>query len=173
MDKLSPNPTRASMPRARIVLQQCTSARVQVQSPAESTVDFIEISKGVVVYVCFLRDCTMELLNKMVHMVLNLRYLKGKEAERVSVLELPGDVLIVPQSTLGGMHKKRHVTYHYNINKEEACKLYQEFVRLCKHAVESNEDIPCRVRYGQYNNKCENMTVESGKYGLMTHLLEF
>nr|XP_006822146.1 PREDICTED: probable D-tyrosyl-tRNA(Tyr) deacylase 2-like [Saccoglossus kowalevskii] len=160
--------------KARIVIQQCVSARVQLQSPVEGgSVDFVEIKKGIVVYVCFLKECSKELLNRMAHVVLHVRYLKDAHGSRVSVLELPGDVLIVPQSTLGGIRKKRHLTYHYNVNKEDAHEMYKEFVSLCRRGVEENVRHQCQVRCGQYNSKQEGMLVESGECGLMTHLVEF
>ncbi|XP_070576341.1 D-aminoacyl-tRNA deacylase 2-like [Ptychodera flava] len=110
---------------------------------------------------------------RMLRAVLYVRYLRANDGKRVSVLELPGDVLIVPQSTLGGIRKNRHVSYNYNINKAEACELYREFVEMCRREVMSTEETTCRVRGGNYDNKYEDMNIETGRVGLMTHVMEF
>ena len=92
----------------------------------------------------------------------------------VSILDLPGDVLIVPQSTLGGKAKGRMMQYHSNIPKDTGRELYGKFVELCCGALASNastSEANCKVRHGTYGIKQEVMSLMTN--GLFTHAMEF
>ncbi|XP_019839055.1 D-aminoacyl-tRNA deacylase 2 isoform X2 [Bos indicus] len=53
-------------PQARALLQQCLHARLQVR-PAEGDVEaeWVEVQRGLVIYVCFFKGADKELLPKM------------------------------------------------------------------------------------------------------------
>ena len=54
------------------------------------------------VYVCFLKGASAESVEKLVKAVLGAKLSEGEfGAKRVSILDLPGDILVVPQATLG------------------------------------------------------------------------
>ena len=53
-------------------------------------------------YVCFLKGASIEAVEKLVKAVLGAKLSEGEfGAKRVSILDLPGDILVVPQATLG------------------------------------------------------------------------
>lgn len=94
------------------------------------------------------------------------------DGKLVSILDLPGDVLIIPQATLGGSLKGKVMQYHRNIGKEEGLVLYSEFVRLCQEILERTVKSPergCIVKHGTYGNVQVLSTVTNGPY---THMIE-
>lgn len=89
------------------------------------------------------------------------------------MLDLPGDVLIIPQATLGGIPKGKSMQYHKNITKEEGEKLYANFVSLCEvslHRSDKAREQEKQVRAGTYGNLQVFRTDTNGPF---THLLEF
>jgi len=94
-------------------------------------------------------------------------------SKRLSVLDLPGDVLIIPQATLGGTLKGKVMQYHRNINKHDGANLYSKFVSLCQETLEKSElarEQNKSVKFGTYGNLQVFSTVTNGPF---THLLEF
>ncbi|XP_028250530.1 D-aminoacyl-tRNA deacylase 2-like [Parambassis ranga] len=159
---------RGGAPAARTVLQQCIRARLQVK-PAEgqSEAEYVQMDRGMVIYICFFKGATDDLLPKMVSTLLNLRLCESSSGKMVSVLELPGDLLIVPQATLGGKAKGRGMQYHNNIGKEDGLRLYASFVALCEKEVSAAGR---EVKHGTYGNRQVLMLDTNGPY---THLMEF
>ncbi|XP_039770023.1 D-aminoacyl-tRNA deacylase 2 isoform X2 [Ornithorhynchus anatinus] len=155
-----PPPPPPPAPRARALLQQCLQARLQ-------------INKGVVIYVCFFKGANEELLPKMVSTLLNVKLSESENGQHVSVLDLPGDILIIPQATLGGKVKGRGVQYHCNSGKEEGLGLYSQFVELCEKELTSNSkcaEAGVTVKHGTYGNRQVLKLDTNGPY---THLIEF
>ncbi|XP_068672916.1 D-aminoacyl-tRNA deacylase 2-like isoform X3 [Montipora foliosa] len=103
-------------PFVRVIVQQCLSATLQVHPPGDDVeAQSVEISRGIVVYVCFLKGSTPELVAKVVKSLLNVKLSESADKPgNVSILELPGDVLIVPQATLGGKMKGKREAVHSN-----------------------------------------------------------
>jgi hypothetical protein len=60
--------TSSDLPRTtvRAVIQQCISARLQVKPPADDADDtkYVEIGKGIVIYVCFLKGADSDVIRK-------------------------------------------------------------------------------------------------------------
>nr|XP_057947196.1 D-aminoacyl-tRNA deacylase 2-like [Doryrhamphus excisus]XP_057947197.1 D-aminoacyl-tRNA deacylase 2-like [Doryrhamphus excisus] len=161
-----------SMPVARTVLQQCLQARLQVTPAGEhSEAQWVQVERGMVIYVCFFKGATDDILPKMVSTLLNLRLCESDSGKMVSVLELPGRVLVVPQATLGGKAKGKAMQYHNNIGKEDGLRLYGAFVSLCEQelaaAVSSNN---VTVKHGTYGNRQVLKLDTNGPY---THLMDF
>ncbi|KAM5176957.1 D-aminoacyl-tRNA deacylase 2 isoform 3-T3 [Callospermophilus lateralis] len=126
-------------PQARALLQQCLHARLQIR-PAEgdAAAQWVEVQRGLVIYVCFFKGADKELLPKMVNTLLNVKLSETENGKHVSVLDLPGDILIIPQATLGGRVKGRNMQYHSNCGKEEGLELYSLFVSLCEKELAAN-----------------------------------
>lgn len=59
-----------------------------------------------------------------VNTLLNVKLSETENGKHVSILDLPGDILIIPQATLGGRVKGRNMQYHSNSGKEEGSELY-------------------------------------------------
>ncbi|KAM4723981.1 D-aminoacyl-tRNA deacylase 2 isoform 1-T1 [Anableps anableps] len=167
---------KGSAPLARTVLQQCLHGRLQVQEGDEQLeAQYVQINRGMVIYVCFFRGATDDILPKMVSTLLNLRLCELPSGKRVSVLELPGSLLIVPQATLGGKAKGKAMQYHNNVSKEDGLKLYSSFVSLCEKelmaaAGEAGREAEVTVKHGTYGNRQVLQLVTNGPY---THLMDF
>ncbi|CAL8287334.1 unnamed protein product [Gadus morhua 'NCC'] len=174
----------APAPLARTVLQQCLHARLQVAPPGpESEAEWVQIDRGMVVYVCFFKGATEDMLPKMVSALLNQRLCERASGGLASVLELRGSVLVVPQATLGGRAKGRAMQYHGNIGKEDGLRLYQRFVSLCQAQLQAAggaegagaegagaEGAGAEVKHGTYGNRQVLKLDTNGPY---THLMEF
>lgn len=103
--------------------------------------------------------------------LLNLRLCESSSGKLVSVLELPGSLLIVPQATLGGRPKGRAMQYHQNISKEDGLRLYSAFVSMCaKELAAAAASADVTVKHGTYGNRQVLMLDTNGPY---THLMEF
>eukprot|EP00057_Strongylocentrotus_purpuratus_P007458 XP_011661932.1 PREDICTED: probable D-tyrosyl-tRNA(Tyr) deacylase 2 [Strongylocentrotus purpuratus] len=162
-------------PPAKLVIQQCLSARLQVQPPTDDAeAEYVEIGRGVVLYVCFLKGADQDIVEKMAKFALNIRLSEAlTDSKLVSILDLPGDVLIVPQATLGGKAKGKMMQYHSNIPKDTGRELYQKFVELCRDTLASNartSEANCKVRSGTYGNRQVLSLVTNGPF---THTMEF
>ncbi|XP_068016435.1 D-aminoacyl-tRNA deacylase 2 isoform X2 [Melanerpes formicivorus] len=159
---------------ARALLQQCVSARLQVKPPEHgSEAEWVEIQRGLVIYICFFKGADEDLVPKIVSTLLSVKLSETESGEYISVLDLPGDVLIVPQATLGGKLKGRRMQYHANIEKEKGLELYAQFVTLCEKELAVNAR--CReagvlVKHGTYGNRQVLKLDTNGPY---THLIEF
>lgn len=130
------------------------------------------ISHGLIVYVCFMKGSTEETVDQMVKSLLNVR-LSEKDGKLVSILDLPGDVLIIPQATLGGNMKGKCMQYHKNIAKEDGLHLYLRFTSVCCDIIQQNSKDSQGsniVKNGTYGNRQVLSTITNGPF---THLLEF
>ncbi|CAG01648.1 unnamed protein product [Tetraodon nigroviridis] len=153
---------------ARTVLQQCLRARLQVRPAGErSEAEFVQMDRGTVLYICFFKGATDDILPKMVSTLLNLRLCEADSGKLSSLLELPGSLLIVPQATLGGEAKGRDVQYHTDISKEDGLRLHSAFVSLCEQEVAKAGPT---VRHGSYGNR-QVLSLDTN--GPFTHLMEF
>ncbi|KAM6973061.1 D-aminoacyl-tRNA deacylase 2 [Aplochiton taeniatus] len=161
---------------ARTVLQQCIHARLQVKPPNEdSEAEWVEIDRGMVIYICFFKGAEEEIIPKMVSTLVNLKLCESDSGKHVSVMDLPGSLLIVPQATLGGKAKGKGMQYHKNISKEEGFRLYNCFVSLCEKELASA--VKCSqmgssvtVKHGIYGSRQVLKLDTNGPY---THLMEF
>lgn len=93
--------------------------------------------------------------------------------KRVGILDLPGDILIIPQATLGGKLKGKMIQYHNNVNKDIGAELYSKFVEICKkYAGESSKWMNgnCKIFNGTYGIRQVYSTLTNGPY---LHIIEF
>lgn len=104
-----------------------------------------------------------------VNTLLNLRLSESDSGKMVSVLDLPGNLLIVPQATLGGKAKGRAMQYHNNISKEDGLRLYSDFVSLCEKELMATVS-GMTVKHGTYGNR---QVLKLDTNGPFTHLMEF
>ncbi|XP_066044492.1 D-aminoacyl-tRNA deacylase 2 isoform X2 [Chamaea fasciata] len=136
--------------RARALLQQSVSARLQVRPPESgSEAQWVEIQRGLVIYICFFKGADEDLVPRI------------------------GDVLIIPQATLGGKPKGRKMQYHANIEKEKGFELYSQFVTLCEKELAASAkcmEAGVLVKHGTYGNRQVLKLDTNGPY---THLIEF
>ncbi|NXT02775.1 DTD2 deacylase, partial [Jacana jacana] len=146
------------------------------------------IQRGLVIYICFFKGADEDLVPKIVYCsytltlilfllafntLLNVKLSENESGEYVSVLELPGDVLIIPQATLGGKPKGKKMQYHANIEKEKGLELYSQLVALCEEELAASAkcvEAGVRVKSGTYGNRQVLKLDTNGPY---THLIEF
>ncbi|XP_030415193.1 D-aminoacyl-tRNA deacylase 2 isoform X1 [Gopherus evgoodei] len=161
-------------PRARALLQQCVASRLQVKPPEPgSEAEWVEIERGLVIYICFFKGASEELIPKMVNTLLNVKLSETESGKYVSLLDLPGNLLIIPQATLGGRLKGRNMQYHSNIEKEKGMELYSLFVTLCEKELAANRkcaEAGVVVKYGTYGNR---QVLKLDTNGPFTHMIEF
>ncbi|XP_057311536.1 D-aminoacyl-tRNA deacylase 2-like isoform X2 [Hydractinia symbiolongicarpus] len=160
---------------ARSVLQQCMSAKLMVQPKNEqSDAEYVQITRGVVIFICFMKGASLQAIPKIVKALLEVKLSFCEERKkRFSILELPGDVLIVPQATLGGKMKGKVIQYHGNIDKDVGQELYRSFVQQVREVFEANKSVvpsECIVQSGTYGN-LQVLSVETN--GPYTHVIEF
>ncbi|XP_069772830.1 D-aminoacyl-tRNA deacylase 2 [Narcine bancroftii] len=159
---------------ARVMLQQCLSARLQVK-PAEGdrAAEYVQIQRGTLIYVCFFKGATVDLIPKMIKTLLNVKLCEDNTGNHVSVLDVPANILIIPQATLGGKIKGRAMQYHDNIGKEDGKELYALFVAQCEKELALNSkcaEAQVVVKHGTYGNRQVLQMDTNGPY---THLIEF
>jgi D-tyrosyl-tRNA(Tyr) deacylase len=106
--------------------------------------------------------------------VLNVKLSEPDEdVSRVSVLDMPGSVLIIPQATLGGKMKGKMVQYHKNIQKDKGLEYFNKFIDLCKKYANENEKWTqnnCKIEAGTYGIRQVYSTQTNGPF---LHLIEF
>ncbi|XP_026864650.2 D-aminoacyl-tRNA deacylase 2 isoform X3 [Electrophorus electricus] len=159
---------------ARAVVQQCTHALLQVKPQVpESDSEWVEIREGMVIYVCFYKCATEKIVPKMVNSLLNVQFFPASSGRHVSILELPGSVLIVPQDTMTGVVKGFKVLNHGSIERWKGLHLYKHFVSLCEKELGASKkcsEAGAVVRHGVYGNM---QTIYLTSNGPLTHVIEF
>ena len=112
----------------------------------------------------------------VVKTLLNVKLSETDDEKHVSILDLPGDILIIPQATLGGRIKGKMVQYHGNIEKDKGRDLFAKFIDLCKKQAGDHETwkkacLDCKVKIvnGTYGIRQVYSTQTNGPY---LHLAE-
>lgn len=150
----------------RIVIQQCLSASLTLPGGTEQP-EVIEIGAGVVVFVCFLDGATEETVNKLVKHITNVRLSEDDTGKRRSVIDVQGNILIVPQATLGGKLKGKAMQYHLNVEKTLGEGLYHKLCQEVRKAVE--ESTSGNVKCGVYGAR---QVLKMDTNGPFTHIIE-
>ncbi|XP_050695634.1 D-aminoacyl-tRNA deacylase 2-like isoform X2 [Eriocheir sinensis] len=151
----------------RIVVQQCLHAALKLQAAEGEPPEIVEVGRGMVVFVCFLEKATEETVNKLSKNIANVRLCENETGRRVSICDIEGDILIVPQATLGGKVKGKAMQYHMNIEKGFGEALYHNFCREVRSSVEkvSSGNVKCGV-YGA------RQVLSMDTNGPYTHIIE-
>ena len=147
----------------KLVIQQCLSARLKPPPDEEEYFGDRSIREGMVVFVCFSKGATEAAAIRAAEATSRLKLCEPPEVEqeesgarytettqvtpsrrkRMSVLERRGDVLVVPQATLGAKLKGRRgnnsLQYHGNVDKADGERLFAAFCAALKSLVEEND----------------------------------
>lgn len=94
---------------------------------------------------------------------LNVKLSEAENGKHVSILDLPGDVLIIPQATLGGRVKGR----------KEGLELYSQFVYLCEKELAANSKRAAAGVVVEHGTCGSRQIVKLDTNGPYTHLIEF
>ncbi|KAI4787129.1 hypothetical protein KUCAC02_036667, partial [Chaenocephalus aceratus] len=151
--------------QARIVLQQCSEAKVKIH-PAGA--QWAEIQKGLVVYVCFFHGATEDVTREMARSLMTTTFFRKDSGHSVSVLDFPGSVLFIHQDSLlgEGLPKRRR-------ESRAGGQLFSTLISKCREKMAASEK--CRkagvkVEHGEYGKKQE-VSLKSAEP--MTLLMEF
>jgi len=156
---------------AKVVIQQCLEASLKIaEEPCLHSSSIVKIGRGIVIYVCFMKDASSETVEKMINTVAFVKLSKTDDNKLVSVLDLPGSILIVPQATLGGKLKGKRMQYHGNIEKTVGLALYKAFVEGCKSILHKHNGNKVSVESGIYGN-LQMLNIDTN--GPYTHTIEF
>ena len=143
-------------------MQQVLGAKLVLPGGEE-----IKIGKGVVVFVCFLQGVTEELIRKAVKVILRVKMSEIEEGEkRVDVTTQKGDVLVVPQATLGGRLKGNSLQYHNNVKPAEGEEMFKLLSRVLNEARVEEEGI---VKFGKYGAR-QVLSMETN--GPFSHVID-
>jgi D-tyrosyl-tRNA(Tyr) deacylase len=113
----------------RAVVQRVLCSSIKVDNNIVSSIGF-----GLVAFIGFHRDDSPSDMEYIANKILQLRIFNDeKNVMNKSLLEVEGEVLIISQFTLyGDVRKGRRPSYSSSMPPEQASKLYNEFIDLCK-----------------------------------------
>ncbi|VDP93266.1 unnamed protein product [Echinostoma caproni] len=152
---------------ARVLLQCCTSGKLKVQHGDTTEVS---IGKGLIAYVAFLKACSEDDIPKIVDAICNTRLIS--EPERLcSLLDLPGDLLLVPHFCLAGKLKQNSFQYHNAASKDQSELLYTALVNNCASYLSSSPVWfeSCKFFHGTFAIR-QDLLVES--HGPFFHVVD-
>jgi len=142
-----------------VVMQQVEAADLLVDN-----VDKYEhVDKGVIIYICFLKDATKADIEKIARDVVEASLVfKHATQQSVSVLDCGADIMVIPQASLAGKLKDKKLQFHSLINKQEGLVLYMHFIECVRELIHSissqdantflNGRFPLLV-HGTYSNR--------------------
>eukprot|EP01061_Rhynchopus_euleeides_P006535 TRINITY_DN15571_c0_g1_i1.p1 TRINITY_DN15571_c0_g1~~TRINITY_DN15571_c0_g1_i1.p1 ORF type:complete len:162 (+),score=56.75 TRINITY_DN15571_c0_g1_i1:127-612(+) len=158
----------------RLVLQGVERASLLVDNVDK----WVEIQRGLIVHVCFLKDASEEVALKGAADVLQAKIFPSVDGEcnrgrAARALDENWDILIVPQATLAGKIKGKQAQYHSQYDKEKGAAMYEFFCNTVRDMVAKHDrsDAPApSVQCGTYGNR-QGLKLES--LGPFTHVLEY
>jgi len=167
----------------KLVIQQCLSARLKPPERDEEGFGAEErsIEAGMVIFVCFSKGATEEAAIRAARAAAGLRLCEPPPPEeagqaesgrkRMSVLERRGDVLVVPQFTLGAKLKGRNnsLQYHGNVDKADGERLFAAFCAALAALVREEGGGEARVVGGAYGAR-QRLAMDTD--GPFTHTLQ-
>ncbi|XP_056282451.1 uncharacterized protein LOC130201450 isoform X2 [Pseudoliparis swirei] len=171
----SPPSSRPRGLQARTVVQQCRTAKVKIR-PALDGADaqWAEIQEGMVVYVCFFHGATEDAAHDMASSLMTTKLFRKDSGHSVSVLDLPGSVLFIPQdSLLGEPVARRRVRYRGGCELWRGAQLFSHLVAACRELMSGSAKCAkagVAVEQGIYGQKQE---VVLNSTEPLTLLLEF
>ncbi len=125
----------------RVLLQRVSNSKVEVSNKKIG-----EIQKGLMLLVGFKEGDREEILVPMADKILNLRVFPNSEGKfDKSLLNIKGEILVIPQFTLYGETKKgRRPDFFKALEPKKAKELVDKFIAILKNS---------------------NLKVESGEFG--------
>ena len=169
----------------KLVIQQCLSARLKPPPPSQNKQqeDFGDrsIRAGMVVFVCFSKGADEGAAIRAAEAAARLRLCEPEveqgesggatRGKRTSVLERRGDVLVVPQFTLGAKLKGRNnsLQYHGNVDKADGERLFAAFCAALAALVREEGGGEARVVGGAYGAR-QRLAMDTD--GPFTHTLQ-
>ncbi|KAM6968744.1 uncharacterized protein LKV04_017600 isoform 1-T2 [Tautogolabrus adspersus] len=162
--------------QARTVIQQCSQAKVKIK-PALDGADaqWAEIQDGMVVYVSFFQGATEDVTHEMARTLMTTKLFRKDTRHLVSILDLPGNVLFVPQDSLVGepVSAKRRMQYKGGCEPWWGAQLFSNLMSACRELMLGS--VKCtkagvKLEQGVYGQKQEILL---NSLEPLTVLLEF
>ncbi|XP_051249826.1 uncharacterized protein LOC127359749 isoform X1 [Dicentrarchus labrax] len=161
--------------QARTVIQQCSRAKVKTRPAVDGTDTlWAEIQDGIVVYVCFFHGATEDVTYEIASSLMTTKLFRKDTGHSVSVLDLPGSVLLIPQdSLLGQPVPRRRIQYKGGCELWWGAQLFSNLVSACRDLMSGS--VKCtkagvKVEQGVYGQKQE---IALNSLEPLTLLLEF
>ncbi|XP_022661295.1 putative D-tyrosyl-tRNA(Tyr) deacylase 2 isoform X2 [Varroa destructor] len=107
-------------PQCRVLIQQCVQAELHIDDA-----NLVKIDRGIVVFVSFFAGATEDVVRRAAQSILKIKLSENHDGKLISVLDLPGSVLLIPQACLGGKRKNNAVQYHQLIEKNKGEVLFK------------------------------------------------
>jgi len=141
----------------RAVVQRVSGAQVRIDGRTVG-----EIGSGLLVLVGFGSDDARDSLEWMAGKVCSLRIFRDEEGRmNRDIVQAGGELLIVSQFTLyGDVSRGRRPSFVHAAKPDEARKLYEEFVDICRSGV-----VP--VATGEFGARMEVSLVNEGPVTLV------
>lgn len=115
----------------KLVIQRVLKASVLVEDKEIGKID-----KGLLLYVCFETEDTMEILTQAVQKILNLRIFEDEKAKmNKNICQIKGSILSISQFTLSWDGKKGHrPSFDKSMDPNNAKIFYRKFNDLLEEA---------------------------------------
>ena len=97
----------------------------------------MEINRGMVVFVAFLKDAQLDDVNKLAKEIATVKLCESDDGIK-TIVDISGDLLIIPQATLGGRLNGHRFQYHNNINKDTGLEFYDKLISNLRELCSQN-----------------------------------
>ncbi|XP_026163914.1 uncharacterized protein LOC113131072 [Mastacembelus armatus] len=172
------SPAPVQRPRrlqARAIIQHCSQAKVKLRPALDgAAAQWAEIQDGMVVYVCFFHGATEDVTYEMANRLMTTKHFRKDTRHMVSLLDLPGSVLFIPQDSLVGEPvPRRRVQYRGGCELWWGAQLFSNLVSTCRDLMSKSAKCTkagMKVEHGVYGQKQE---IVLNSLEPLTLLLEF
>lgn len=135
----------------KVVVQRVINSSVLIDNTEEKKID-----KGLMILVGFTYNDTIDDINYIIRKVLNLRIFEENNKMNLSVTDINGSILVIPQFTLYADCKKGNRPSFTNaLNPEDANKLFEIFK---KEILKSN----LKIEYGKFGSDMKVSLINDG-----------
>ena len=135
----------------RVIIQRVINSSVLIDDKDEKKID-----KGLMILVGFTYNDTIDDINYIIRKILNLRIFEENDKMNLSVTDIMGSILVIPQFTLYADTKKGNRPSFTNaLNPEDANKLFEIFK---KEILQSN----LKIEYGKFGSDMKVSLINDG-----------
>ena len=135
----------------RVVIQRVINSSVLIDSSDEK-----KIEQGLMILVGFTYNDTKEDINYIIKKVLNLRIFEENNKMNLSVTDINGSILVIPQFTLYADCKKgNRPSFDKALNPKEAYELFEIFK---EELLKSN----LKIEYGKFGSDMKVSLINDG-----------
>ena len=122
----------STSPCMKIVIQHCNSAQLLTNNVDQ----YVQINKGAILYVCFLKGITQKVVEKAVKELRSGKIFRetagdGTSAgasKPVTLFDVGCDLLVIPQASIAGKLKSKTLQHHNQVDKVTGKEMWQFFL---------------------------------------------